>query len=132
VLYGTTSAGGAGYQEGGGTVFSLTPPTVTGAPMTETILYPFGVTEGSGCQPETPLVLGPNGVLYGTTLGCGAGTIFQLAPPPSAGGAWTVTTLYSFAGSGYSEPAALTLGPEGTLYGVARDGSGGVVFSLTP
>jgi hypothetical protein len=132
VLYGTTSAGGAGYEEGGGTVFSLTSPAVAGAPVTETILYPFGVAEGAGCQPETPLVLGPSGVLYGTTLGCGAGTIFQLAPPPSAGGAWTLTTLYSFAGSGYSEPAALTLGPEGTLYGVARDGSGGIVFALTP
>jgi hypothetical protein len=89
------------------------------------------VTEGDGCGPETPLVVGPDGVLYGTTSGaCGAGTIFQLMPPPSAGGAWTLTTLCKFAP--YSVSGALTLGPDGTLYGTAQDGSGGIVFALTP
>ncbi len=134
VLYGTTIAGGAGYEEGGGTVFSLTPSAVAGAPMTETILYQFGVTEGDGCGPETPLVLGPHGVLYGTTSGlCGAGTIFQLAPPRSTGGAWTLTTLYTL-GTAYIDPAALTLGPDGTLYGTAQLGTraGGIVFKVTP
>ena len=38
VLYGATPAGGEGYEKGGGTVFSLTPPAVPGAPMTESIL----------------------------------------------------------------------------------------------
>ncbi len=133
VLYGTTLLGGEGYEEGGGTVFSLTPPAVAGAPMTETIVYQFGVAEGDGCAPESPLVLGPRGVLYGTTSDvCGAGTIFQLMPPPSVGGAWTLTTLYSFAGSGYSNPSALTLSPDGKLYGTAQTATGGIAFALKP
>ena len=52
VLYGTTLLGGEGYEEGGGTVFSLTPPAVAGAPMTETIVYQFGVAEGDGVRPS--------------------------------------------------------------------------------
>lgn len=55
VLYGTTVAGGTGFASCGGTVFSLTPPAVAGEPMTETILHEFGVSEGDGCQPATPL-----------------------------------------------------------------------------
>jgi hypothetical protein len=45
-------------------------------------------------------VIGACGVLYGTTWldGSGSGTVFQLTPPASPGGAWTETTPYSFTG----------------------------------
>src|SRR5271166_6101796 len=41
-LYGTTSTGGSA---GGGTVFELSPPTSTGGPWTEVILYNFNFDE---------------------------------------------------------------------------------------
>ena len=136
VLYGATSAGGAG---GGGVAFTLTPPVAPGEPMTFTILYSFGlyVPYGVGSSPATPLVLGPNGVLYGTTQqgGNGSGTVFELTPPASPGGTWTGTILHSFtdqAEGGY--PNGLTLAPDGTLYGTTSPSvvSGGIVFALTP
>ena len=145
VLYGNTLAGGEGFGScggvnggGGGTVFSLTPPAAAGAPMTETILHEFGVSEGDGCQLATPLVLGPNGVLYGTTSGGGAGnqgTVFELTPPASAGGSWTETILHSFTiGANGNYASGLTLAPDGTLYGTTGGGTSGVgtVFALTP
>jgi len=136
VLYGTTADGGAG---GVGTVFSLTPPAAPGAPMTETTLHAFTEFEGDGYLPDRPLVLGPNGVLYGATEYGGAeghGTVFELAPPASPGGIWTETILHSFTGGADGgNPNGLTLGPDGTLYGTNTEGGangGGTVFALTP
>jgi uncharacterized repeat protein (TIGR03803 family) len=140
VLYGTTAHGGAVNTSGGhGIVFSLTPPAVPGAPMTETILRRFKETDGDGYGPNAGLVLGPNGAIYGTTRNGGAsglGTVFELAPPASPGGNWTETILHSFAGGsdGY-QPNEVVLGSNGTLYGTTWYGgtSGyGTVFSLTP
>ena len=139
VLYGTTVAGGPGFAScGGGTAFSLTPPAVSGGPMTETILHEFGVSEGDGCQPSTPLVLGPGGVLYGTTsTSTGSshlGTLFELTPPASVGGSWTETILHTFNGTDGDNPIGITVGPNGTLYGIAGGGANGVgtVFAVTP
>jgi uncharacterized repeat protein (TIGR03803 family) len=137
VLYGTTTKGGEGNS---GTVYSLTPPTVQGAPMTETILHAFAGSEG-GFEPFWPPVLGPNGVLYGTTEfvdgGCsasGCATVFGLAPPAQPGGGWTETILHSFPEGQYDfYPNALTVAPDGTLYGTtASDYGMGYVFALTP
>jgi len=146
VLYGTTFGGGQGYAgcegdggAGGGTVFSLTPPSAAGEPMTETILHEFGVSEGDGCSPATTLVLGPNGVLYGTTEYGGAsndGTAFGLTPPASAGGSWIETILHSFSGKADGRyPNELTLAPDGTLYGTTTVGGAyaqGTMFAITP
>jgi uncharacterized repeat protein (TIGR03803 family) len=134
VLYGTTGHG-VGSP---GTVFSLTPPTVPGAPMTETILHAF--TGSDGAVPESSLVLGSNGVLYGTTQFQGpadCGTVFELAPPASPGGSWTETILHSFTdGADGGFPNGIALGSDGTLYGTTRYGGTlydvGTVFSLTP
>lgn len=132
VLYGTTAEGG---EYGFGTVYSLTPPTVAGAPMTETILYSF---TGLCYQCIGPVVLGPNGVLYGeTNVGrpSNAGIVFELTPPATTGGTWTRTNLHIFTGPDGAGPNALTLAPDGTLYGTtAGDGTSGhgTVFALTP
>jgi len=98
-----------------------------------------------GSYPIAPPVVGPGGVLFGTTrLGgvvnstCpdGCGTVFSLAPPASPGQPWTETILHSFsAGSdGFWPSAAVTIGANGVLYGTAGGGSPGfgVVFSLRP
>ena len=132
VLYGTTYAGGSA---GFGTVFSVNPPAIPGEPMTETTLYSFTESDGSSFS---SLVLGPNGALYGTTHGGpgNGGTVFELAPPASPGGSWTKTVLHSFpSGTGGYYPNALTLGPDGILYGTTYVGGTwdvGTVYSLTP
>jgi uncharacterized repeat protein (TIGR03803 family) len=133
VLYGTTSSGGGRRR---GAVFSLTPPTVPGAPMTETILHVFNGSDG--ITANSPLALGPNGVLYGTTIYGGAndrGTVFELAPPASPGGRWTETILHSFNGTDGYNPMGIALGPDGTLYGTTLSGgtsNQGTVFALKP
>ena len=145
VLYGT-NLGDTNSNDcfnGCGTVFQLTPPTTPGGPWTETTLYTFtGVATGDGSQPNSTPVLGPGGVLYGTTLGGGTiakGTIFELLPPSSPGGSWKEVVLYSFTGGadGWA-PTGVTLGPDGNLYGttqlggISKDGvtNQGTVFQL--
>jgi uncharacterized repeat protein (TIGR03803 family) len=79
VLYGTVTVGCA---NGVGGVVQFTPPTGTGQPWTETILYNFtGLADGG--QPDAGLILGAGSALYGTTVFGGAsgyGTVFKLVP----------------------------------------------------
>lgn len=114
-------------------------------------LLPFGLTSGQvpafsdiytfsgipdGVAPETPLVRGPNGTLFGTTETGGAynyGAAFELTPPRVEGQPWSESIIYSFAnGSGGYRPLGLTAGEGGVLYSVSSSGANGVVFSLTP
>jgi uncharacterized repeat protein (TIGR03803 family) len=97
------------------------------------------------------LIIGPGGVLYGTaeqggllTAPCpistdGCGNVFQLTPPSAPGSGWEETVLHRFgstANDGYYPAAALTMGPNGVLYGTTAYGGGsssvGTVFQLTP
>jgi uncharacterized repeat protein (TIGR03803 family) len=79
VLYGTTSAGGAA---GLGTIFSLTP---SGSGYTESVVYSFKPAH-DGAVPDSGLLFGSDGRLFGTTTGggkqsCpsgGCGTVFAL------------------------------------------------------
>jgi uncharacterized repeat protein (TIGR03803 family) len=138
VLYGTTGyTGGNNGPNPFGTIFSLTPPALPGEPMTETILHAF--TGSDGDNPASSLVLGPSGVLYGTTVSGGAngnGAVFELVPPASPGGSWTETVLHSFSGlADGGSPNGIALASDGTLYGTTNQGgtfSHGTVFSLTP
>jgi uncharacterized repeat protein (TIGR03803 family) len=111
-LYGTTQNGGGTScfyigvppPQGCGTVFQLTPPVVPGDAWTLTPLHSFqGGSDGE--FPSGGVVLGPNGSLYGTTYAggnpCpqnneGCGTVFQLTPPATPGGAWSESVLYRF------------------------------------
>ena len=125
-LYGSTTQGG---PAGAGTVFRI---TLAGSLTT---LATFGgVTQGLVPQPNAPLYAAPDGYLYGSTLGGGAGgggTVFRL----SLSG--TLSTLYSFPGSGSLgalPDSALIMGPDGELYGNTNSGGafgGGTVFKLT-
>jgi len=130
-LYGTT--GGGGDASSDGTVFQLTPPSIQGGVWTETVLYRFA----GGSDGETPLaglVFDHAGNLYGTTLFGGitnAGTVFQLTPPVTQGGAWTEMVLHTFGrgNDGLDPQAGLIVDNRGTLYGTTISGT---VFKLTP
>ena len=79
VLYGTTTGGVFNT----GTVYSLTPPSSAGGAWTETLLHTFTGYPSDGSGPEAGVVIGHDGVLYGTTPIGGAsnkGTDFELRP----------------------------------------------------
>lgn len=109
-----------------------------------TTIYSFAGAPGDGVEPSGGVVMGANGVLYGTTTWGGApasgtgvsgdGTVFQLTPPAATGGTWTETLLYSFSGSDGAAPrAALLIGGNGDLYGTASEGGTyGTAFELAP
>lgn len=134
VLYGTTNTGGS---LGFGTVFSLTPPASPGGSWTEDVLYSFvGGTQSSddGAYPSGGIVIGPRGVLYGTTrqgggINDGYGAVYSVAPPVAPGGPWVETVLqaFQFPGSALSPQGPLTL-HNGVLYGTTTN----TVFSLIP
>lgn len=69
-LYGTTYFGGTGCgPEECGTVFRMTP---SGSGWVLNTLYTFGgANGGDGQNPYAPVVFGPDGSLYGTTIGGG-------------------------------------------------------------
>jgi uncharacterized repeat protein (TIGR03803 family) len=138
-LYGTTVSGGNSNY---GTVFMLSPPAGGGA-WTETVLYSFSGGSDGG-YPIGGVVVGSNGVLYGTASYSGvandSGTAFQLTPPAS-GGAWTFKVLHTFAGGkdGATPASTLVLDSSGNLYGSTYNGGSsacyqgcGTIFMLSP
>jgi hypothetical protein len=142
VLYGTTEEGGisACIMGSCGTVFSLTAPTAPDGAWTESVLYAFTGVSGDGAIP-VGVVIGRDGVLYGTTAGGGTsslGTVFLLRPPTAPGGAWTEKLLHSFTGSpgdGAGPGAGVVIGNGGVLYGTTQGGGTmniGTAFSVRP
>jgi uncharacterized repeat protein (TIGR03803 family) len=98
--------------------------------QTLTVLHNF--TGGQdGAQPEAGLTRDAAGNLYGTAYlgGNGSGTAFRLQHQISG---WTFLPLYAF-DSG-SNPTTVIVGPNGSIYGITRNGGGccGDVFNLTP
>jgi uncharacterized repeat protein (TIGR03803 family) len=142
----TTTQGSADNPNGGpslGAVVALVPATATGDAWTEYVLYAFSAP-GVSAEPRAGVV-SVDGSLYGTDIeggnfACDCGAVFELTPPPSHGGAWTESTIYSFGetpGDGSSPEAALTVGAGGVLYGTTAFGGSaacgcGTVFQLTP
>jgi uncharacterized repeat protein (TIGR03803 family) len=131
LLYGSTFGGGSG---GLGTVFKLAP--AEDASRMYTLLLSF---DGSnGANPGADLVFGSNGALYGTTEAGGTsntGTVFELAPPQTTGGAWSETVLFSFPVEPFYQNTpmcSLLIGPGGSVFGTTSDspGGGGSVFAL--
>lgn len=125
LLYGTAQGGGAA---GLGTLYSLDAQGVL------TVLHDFAGAVADGAHPDSTLVEGPGGVLYGTTSGGGAadhGVVFRLGPDGQ------FSLLHHFGtGDGLLTAAVgdLLLARDGQLYGVAasggRHGRGGV-YRLT-
>jgi len=148
-LYGTTEEGGHTggncYDYGCGTVFKL---AYKGSGWVLTTLYTFQAGS-DGSYPLAAVVIGPNGILYGTTdtggsgcYGYGCGTVFSLRPTPTVCKAalcpWTETVLYRFTdtpdanGPGLGD---LVFDKAGNIYGTTFGGGAydnGAVFQLTP
>jgi len=110
------------------------------AAQTLTTLHSFTGGPNDGWGPETGVVIGAGGVLYGNTC-CGGtteqGTAFSLTPPASPGGLWT-ENVYSFpnteAGNSYFGTLAISIGSNVLIGNNTESGSsvGGIVFSLHP
>jgi uncharacterized repeat protein (TIGR03803 family) len=136
-FYGMTVYGGAVDN---GTVFKITPSGEF------TTLYSFCV-QGTGCKdgvfPSGALVQGPDGKLYGTTIGggdtrvCGGiadgcGTVFKITT------AGVLTRLHSFSNTDGDGPGGLLQATNGRFYGTTASGGNlncgtwgcGTVFSL--
>ncbi len=127
-FYGTAPFGGAASS---GTVFQV---TTNG---TLSVLYTFSGEDGGtdGAEPDSRLLLGSDGFLYGTTAAggtLGMGTVFKLtAMGPNAG---NLTSLVNFGGAiGASPVGPLTQTADGSLYGTTRAGGtndAGAVFRV--
>jgi uncharacterized repeat protein (TIGR03803 family) len=148
-LYGTARSGGtsnsATCPSGCGSVFELSPPTVSGNPWQETTLYKFGGGTDGG-SPYTAVLQDKLGRLYGTTSAGGTndqttdnGTVFRLSPPTVEGGSWTETLLHVFGGTTSSDgsfPAGdLILINGAGLFGTTLEGgtmNAGAVFNVVP
>jgi uncharacterized repeat protein (TIGR03803 family) len=152
-LYGTAGGGGLGgsgcvVQGGCGTAFRLKP---SGAGWIFTPLYQFHGGTSDGGSPEARMVFGPDGRLYGTTVGGGAnhdcgnnydpcGIAFRLTPPARACSSaicpWTETVIHNFAPSpDASNPiGAMVFDAAGNLYGASAGGAYyyGDIYELTP
>jgi uncharacterized repeat protein (TIGR03803 family) len=130
-MYGCTLTGGVG---GYGTLFRLT------TDGTFTKLHEFIADGVDGWLPDTGLVWGPDGALYGTTVWGGTdgnGTVFRL----DTNGNYTVLHSFSYDDGGlynlnwdgsYYYDASLVVGPDGALYGVTTSGGNGngTIFKL--
>jgi uncharacterized repeat protein (TIGR03803 family) len=98
-LYGFSGGGNNSFTNCGGNcgnIFELQPPAVLGGAWTASSIYEFngGTTDGFG---PSGLIVGPGGLLYGTTGEGGPqdfGTFFKLTQ--ASGGAWTEKILYEF------------------------------------
>ncbi len=104
VFYATTQGGNPNCPFGCGLVASLTPQRHEGNPpvfsWTETVLHTF-IDRARDVDGVAGLVIGDDGVLYGTTSEGGTygyGTAFSLTPPSQPGDSWTEKIIYNFNG----------------------------------
>jgi uncharacterized repeat protein (TIGR03803 family) len=135
-LFGTTVSGG---DFGGGTAFEL---TRTGSNWTHTVLYDFRAQRDGG-EPYGGVTLDAQGNLYGTAVvggtggTCveeGCGVVYELT---NSGGTWSEKVIHNFTGGndGYGPGQGLTIGPDGSLYGMTPTGGAdglGVIYQLQP
>jgi uncharacterized repeat protein (TIGR03803 family) len=123
-FYGTCSTGGR-YNLG--TLYRMKPNGSL------TILHHFGGNASDGINPNTRLIQGADGRLYGSTSrsyqanGQPSGTVFAMDLTGK------YSKLYDFYGSGLSFPLGFLQASDGTLYGNASDTAGGQgwIFQLS-
>jgi uncharacterized repeat protein (TIGR03803 family) len=122
-LYGTSFYGG---ENGGGTVWELSPPADKGDWSLKT-LHTFGGVK-DGVNPYAGVIIGSQGKLYGTTWIGGlnnAGIVFELTPMPQ--GPWEENILCDFNGTG--AVGGLIFDDDGNLYGATFSN---LIYRLTP
>jgi uncharacterized repeat protein (TIGR03803 family) len=133
-LYGTTQAGGTDDL---GTVFRLSPPKSAGGTWTLVTLHNF--TGPDGANPGAGVTIGPDGKLYGTTMGGGLG------PPANSGVVYTLSTsgtmfrvmslLSDSGGEGRGSRTNVVVDPQGnvlgTTFATGQPRGAGSVFKVT-
>jgi uncharacterized repeat protein (TIGR03803 family) len=94
-----------------------------------------------GAAPQSGVITGANGVLYGVAASGGAagqGVAYSLTPPSNGAKQWTKTVLYEFKGGtadGGEPVGGLVADRNGVLYGTTYLGGNagyGTAFKLTP
>jgi uncharacterized repeat protein (TIGR03803 family) len=108
-LYGTTVGGG---NQSHGTVFELTPDL---SEWIETVLLSFPATQ---CCPQSTLIIGKRGSLYGID----PGAAYELTHSPSG---WRMAILHVFPGQqgdGIEPFGAMVVDGTGNLYGTTEHG----------
>lgn len=136
-FYCTTSTGGTGFENSGGTVFKITSGGVL------TTLYSFCSKTNctDGMNPEAGLVQASDGNFYGTTnqggtktvCDGGCGTVFRITPTGK------LTTLHNFCSDancadGANPVAGLIQATDGNLYGTTFGGganNSGAIFKIS-
>src|ERR1035437_1841099 len=122
-------------------ILALIALSVLANAQTESTVYTF--SETTSFWPQGALLEDSAGNLFGTTRGggtYGVGTVMELSPPSVSGGAWTLTTLYSFipyGSGGYVPMSDLVKDQAGAFYGTTYTGGDpicncGVVYKLVP
>jgi uncharacterized repeat protein (TIGR03803 family) len=140
IIYGTTSAGGAG---GGGAVYRLTEIEPNSDRWRTTVLHHFTSGSEEGWTPMAGLTADAAGNLYGTTYsggqdGRGCGTVFKLSPGKKPNAEWNYNVLYSFDlnnGDGCNPMSGLIFDKAGNLYGTTMKGGEyyrGTVYQIIP
>jgi uncharacterized repeat protein (TIGR03803 family) len=108
-FYGITAGGGPG---GYGEVFQVTESGSL------TVIYDgFALSGSVGDDPQSPVLVGASGDLYGTTFFSNGETTGVLYKLHNTGGTWTETVLHTFGGTGDGAQ------PDGPLY---MDSSGNI------
>ncbi len=138
-LFGTTYSSATGADS----IYRLSPPALTKTVWQFDELY-SSPPAGGGFLPGLALNRGTSN-FYGLTspnptYSCG--TLYELAQPAVARGAWTYSTVHSLQSGGVIDgctfdngPYGLFVGADGTLFGVTFTGgasSRGTVFQVTP
>ena len=127
-LYGT-----AAYD-----VFRLVPPAVSGGAWRHQrlVTFPEGI---SGSIPSSGVTMDQSRNLYGTSASSGLSgfsSAFEISPPATKGGPWTLITLQRFGtGLDSNQPrGGLVRGTDGAFYGAtsANAGGNGYVFKIVP
>ncbi len=134
-LYGTAEDASGNRT---GVAFKLSPPDTVGGAWYESTIYSFTGTP-DGAYPNSGLIIGPNGALYGTTTAGGTdgyGTVFKLSPPVSGTGVYSEQILYSFTNGadGASPYANVAFDSKDVLYGTTTAGGSfgaGTVYTIT-
>ena len=127
-LYGVTTKGPGDALAG--TIFHVV--VATGQVITDHV---FGTSPSSVVQPTSQLVVGADGLLYGTTALPGTGAIYRF--DPASGVVTLMHQLSAAEGAGLNGAGlnGLVLGADGRLYGSAAGGGAagiGTLFRYTP